>query len=173
MVSRKSSQADKELSLWFYQYCCRVIGKKKVVKTKRQICNAIDHVVNLDKRFLTRIGGSIAEGLGLKSSDYDMSLIINTGTLYHIYEHDTDINTKRELIPLALQTDDTKPGYTKLKLMDKSREKECSDYLESLGDETFFSSENFVPKTRWKESQNENKISKAYLDSLFYAITAI
>ncbi|XP_071141970.1 uncharacterized protein [Mytilus edulis] len=142
MVSRKGSQAGNELSLWFYQYCCRVIGDRKVVRTKRQICSAIQHVMNLDKRFITSISGSTAEGLGLKGSDYDTMLIINT--LFHVYENESDINTKSKLIPLTMMTDGIKTGYTRIKLMDQSRSKECRHYLISIGEEEFFSSKKFL-----------------------------
>lgn len=126
MVLQKSSQVSKELSIQFYQYCCRVVGSKKVVKTKRQIINAMEHVLTLHKTCIMIIGGSIAEGTGLKGSDYDM-MIINA--LYHVYENEADVNIKNKPIPLIIKTNDTKPGYSRIKLIDKSREKECRRFF--------------------------------------------
>ncbi|XP_071142027.1 uncharacterized protein [Mytilus edulis] len=129
---------DKNLSLQFYNYLCNIVGSREVVRTRREIFTGMDIVQNGHSG--TGISsGSKAEGLDLKGSDYDQMGVFNS---FRVYEnlHDDQYNTHE--IPLIMVTSDTKPGFTKLKLVNKSYLDTdiMHDLCEAVGEESYISS---------------------------------
>ena len=68
---------NKNISLLFYDYLCSVIGTKRVVQTRRQICNAVDRVM-YGKIGTVISSGSKAEGLDLKGSDLILCMFLHS-----------------------------------------------------------------------------------------------
>lgn len=104
---------SKKISLQFYDYICGVVGTKRVVKTRRQICNAVDRVM-YGKIGTVVSSGSKAEGLDLKGSDYD---IMHVFTQCQVYENVNAIGKITNKIHLIMDADDSPPGFTLLQLL--------------------------------------------------------
>lgn len=105
---------DKALSLQFYQCLCDIVGSEEVVKTRRKILLALDNVMESENEGNTYISsGSKAEGLDLQGSDYDVMIVDKEVGVYESI-HDVSYST---LGPnFIMDTNDTKPGYTKLRV---------------------------------------------------------
>ncbi|CAC5423065.1 unnamed protein product [Mytilus coruscus] len=102
------------LSLNFYKYLCQKIGSEEVVKIRRLTCIIDDLGVQGPDDQIT--SGSKGEGLHLKGSDYDVMFI---DFLFKVYESDRDIVPQYgRYIPLIMETDDTHPCFTQLRLLD-------------------------------------------------------
>ncbi|CAG2186335.1 unnamed protein product [Mytilus edulis] len=116
---------DKELSRDFYHYLCNIIGSEDVVKTRRNIFTVMDFIINTDKHFTFISSGSRAEGIDLKGSDYDQMQVREGFRVYESimdeYEGVLDEIYTSNKLPLLMDTLDTKPGFTKLKLYNKVR----------------------------------------------------
>ncbi|XP_063406099.1 uncharacterized protein LOC134690056 [Mytilus trossulus] len=135
---------DKNLSLQFYNYLCDIIGSEEVVRTRREIFTVMDIVDKTD--YLTFIStGSKAEGLNLKGSDYDRMGLHNFIRVYESLDEDQSISDE---MPLIMDTNNTKPGFTKLKLVDKSYLDSdiLSAWCETEGEETFISSKRVLER---------------------------
>lgn len=128
---------DEELSLEFYHYFCNIIGSEDVVKTRRNIFTIMDFVVNTNNYNTIISSGSKAEGIDLKSSDYDQMKVLD---LFRVYESMNGRINSRIGMPLLMDTYDTKPGFTKLKLYDKNHRNLSvlpSKWFDNLGQETY------------------------------------
>ncbi|CAC5406048.1 unnamed protein product [Mytilus coruscus] len=98
-------------SLHFYEYLCQKIGSEEVVKVRRLTCISEDMRCS---KFISQISsGSKGEGLDLKGSDID---IIYTDPLYAVYESDKDVVQDIGRIVLIMDTEDTQPCFTHLRL---------------------------------------------------------
>ncbi|XP_071142021.1 protein mab-21-like [Mytilus edulis] len=107
---------DKNLSLQFYDYLCNIVGSEDVVKTRREIFTAKD--ISDNAVFGNYISsGSKAEGLDLVGSDFDIMVLLN---FIRVYENLDDIQSNSDKLLLVMETYDTKPGFAKLKLANKS-----------------------------------------------------
>ncbi|XP_071142017.1 uncharacterized protein [Mytilus edulis] len=106
----------KNLSLQFYYYLCDIIGSEEVVRTRREIFSAKDIV---DHKTLAACisSGSKAEGLDIKGSDYDQMILLS---FIRVCESFNNVQYDSDQLLLVMDTDDTKPGFTKLKLVQKS-----------------------------------------------------
>ncbi|VDI81736.1 Hypothetical predicted protein [Mytilus galloprovincialis] len=135
---------DKNLSLLFYNYLCEIIGSEEVVRTRREIFSAKDIVEH--KTLATCISsGSKAEGLDLTGSDYDQMVLLS---FIRVYESFNNVQYDPYQLLLVMDTEDTKPGFTKLKSVHKSDI--YSDILcgwgETVGEESYISSKHFREK---------------------------
>ncbi|XP_071142025.1 cyclic GMP-AMP synthase-like receptor 2 [Mytilus edulis] len=85
-----------------------------------------------------------AEGLDLKGSDYDTMSFPNFIRMNESL-NDVQYNRYKLKIPSFMDTNDTKPGFTKLKLASKSNLDIDSihDWYETVGEETYISSKCF------------------------------
>ncbi|CAG2219126.1 unnamed protein product [Mytilus edulis] len=129
---------DKNVSLQFYNYLCNIVGSEEVVRTRREILNAKDIVENTTSvTFIS--SGSKAEGLDIKKSDFDLMILIKC---IRVHVGLNDIQLYRNKTPLVMVTNDTKPGFAKLKFVDKSDVDNAitHDCCEILGEETYISS---------------------------------
>ena len=123
---------DKEYSLQIYQYLCDIVGSKDVVKTRRSTILAADTALsNTDHALIS--SGSKGEGLDLNGSDYDIMLVDKHIGVYESI-HDMSSFSPSHGLTLLMDTNLTKPGYTKLKVCDIS-ESYSSIYMECC--ETF------------------------------------
>ncbi|VDI68065.1 Hypothetical predicted protein [Mytilus galloprovincialis] len=101
---------DKNLSLDFYKYLCQKIGSEEDVRVRR--LTWIVHDLGFPEvPHIT--SGSIGEGLDIKGSDFDIMFI---DLLFKVYESDRDVNVRIIKIPLVLDTANTHPCFTQLRL---------------------------------------------------------
>ncbi|XP_071142019.1 uncharacterized protein [Mytilus edulis] len=128
--------SDKHLSLQFYNHVCDIIGSPDVVKTRRKIFTLIDWS---DLKPCGISSGSKAEGLDLNGSDYDA---MYNFSLVRVYESLNDVQSDSDQIILQMDTNDTKPGFTKLKLVSNYIDS-LQHWCESSGEETYISSKLF------------------------------
>ncbi|CAC5406151.1 dinG [Mytilus coruscus] len=135
----------KNLSLQFYNYLCDMIGSQDVVRTRRNIFNVLDIVNTVDNAIFIS-SGSKAEGLDLKGSDYDQ---MHATKIFRVYESLNHVQSATRNIKFHMDTNDTKPGFTKLKLVNKSYLVigELNDLCETVGKETYISSKRFRKQT--------------------------
>ncbi|CAG2198219.1 unnamed protein product [Mytilus edulis] len=141
---------EKNLSLQFYNYLCDIIGSEEVVRRRRQIFTANDFGGSIT--FANCLSsGSKAEGLDIKGSDYDQMMQLK---FIRVYESLDDIQSYPDKIPLVMVNNDTKPGFTKLKLASKLffdrlvynayiSTDVIRNWFEIVGEETFISSKRF------------------------------
>ncbi|XP_052093524.1 protein mab-21-like [Mytilus californianus] len=107
---------DRELSLQFYHYVCCIVGSDEVVKARRKVFMALDYVLeNIQQTFIS--SGSKAEGLDLEGSDYDLMIVDKNVS---VYESIHDVSSSLHELTLVMDTTDTKPGFTKLKVYETS-----------------------------------------------------
>ncbi|CAC5422708.1 unnamed protein product [Mytilus coruscus] len=98
-------------SLHFYEYLCQKIGSEEDVKARR-ITSIVCDIGS--GRFRPIRSGSNGEGLNLKGSDVDLMMISSD---FAVYEYFSDIPARSQKIPLVMDTDDTQPCFTKLKIL--------------------------------------------------------
>ncbi|CAG2221770.1 unnamed protein product [Mytilus edulis] len=125
----------------FFEYLCDIIGSEEVVRTRREIFSAREILENSIE--ITSISsGSKAEGLDLKGSDYDAMLLMN---IFRVYESLNDVHYDLDNASLVMDTHDTKPGFTKLKLVNKAllEHDVINNWCETVGGETYISSKSF------------------------------
>ncbi|VDI08166.1 Hypothetical predicted protein [Mytilus galloprovincialis] len=130
---------DKNLSLRFYNYLCDIIGSPDVVKTRRTIFTLLD-LSDLVSDANDISSGSKAEGLDLKGSDYDRMF---SAPFIRVYERLNDVQYDLDKIILHMDTHDSKPGFTKLKLVSNHYIDSIQDLCVTEGEETFISSKLF------------------------------
>ncbi|CAG2233664.1 unnamed protein product [Mytilus edulis] len=107
----KLMQRQRDDSLRFYKYLCQKIGFEEDVKVRRITSNVCD-IGN--GRFKQIRSGSNGEGLHLKGSDLDLMRI---ETKFKVFENKNDIPVQRRFkIPLFMDTEDTQPCFTKLRI---------------------------------------------------------
>ncbi|VDI33334.1 Hypothetical predicted protein [Mytilus galloprovincialis] len=105
--------SENSLSLEFYKYLCQKIGSEEEVRVRR-----LTYIINdlgIPHTSLNQItSGSKGEGLQLKGSDLDLMYI---DPLYQVYESDREVVPESgRCIPLVMETEDTHPGFTQLRL---------------------------------------------------------
>ena len=135
------NHTDEEISLEFYHYLCNIVGSDDVVKKRRGLFTIMDYVHN-DNGILTFISsGSKAEGLDLKGSDFDRMCVLD---LFQVYENNNNVINGHLHMPILMETNDTKPGFTKLKVHPFFKNIPLwRTTLDTLGEETFISSKRF------------------------------
>ncbi|CAC5373472.1 unnamed protein product [Mytilus coruscus] len=127
---------DKNISMQLHKYLCNIVGSEEVVRARREIFDVKDIVgSNIFVTFIS--SGSKAEGLDLQGSDYDQMMHIN---FVRVYESLNCVESDPYKTLLFMDTSDTKPGFTKLKLVNKSYFNVIDDWCETVGDETLISS---------------------------------
>ncbi|XP_071142020.1 protein mab-21-like [Mytilus edulis] len=135
---------DKNISLQFYDYLCNIVGSEEVVRTRREIFSGIEIVQKASSgTFIS--SGSKAEGLDLKGSDFDQIIYPN---FIRVYEILNCVQSDPDKVPLVMETNDTKSGFTKLKLaIEFDYEFDMiQDWFETVGEEKYISSKRFREK---------------------------
>ncbi|CAG2231751.1 unnamed protein product [Mytilus edulis] len=134
------SQTLEDLSLQFYQVLCNIVGSKDVVKSRRNLFTVMDFTFNDNEHVTTISSGSKAEGIDIKGSDYDQMVVYEA---FRVFESINDEIYLPRKVPLLMDTNGTKLGFTKLKLFTKSHKKisEISEWSYTLGQDTYISSQ--------------------------------
>ncbi|XP_063404180.1 uncharacterized protein LOC134687652 [Mytilus trossulus] len=101
---------DKKQSLDFYQFLCQKIGSEVVVSTRR-IHSIISDIGAAEQKRIT--SGSNGEGLNFKSSDIDYMFLDRS---FKVYESERDVVSQDLSIPFIMDTEDTQPCFTRLRL---------------------------------------------------------
>ncbi|CAC5393323.1 unnamed protein product [Mytilus coruscus] len=133
------SKTDRELSIKIFQYLCNIIGTEEVVKTRRKLFCAFDSVLRILNHTVIS-SGSKAEGLDLNGSDYDQMFIYH---LFQVYENKGKVSSFANNTPIIMDSSDTKPGFTKLKLYKPRHIYHINQWGESVNEETYISSKLF------------------------------
>ncbi|CAG2246616.1 unnamed protein product [Mytilus edulis] len=103
---------DKKQSLNFYKFLCQKIGSEVVVKTRR-IHSIISDIGAAEQKRIT--SGSNGEGLNFKSSDIDYMFLDRS---FKVYESERNVVPQDLSIPFIMDTEDTQPCFTRLRLFD-------------------------------------------------------
>ncbi|CAC5379453.1 unnamed protein product [Mytilus coruscus] len=151
------SKTGKTLSLQFYQYLNNIIGSEEVVKTRRKIFYAIDSAERNSSHIMIS-SGSKAEGLNFIDSDYDQMYVC---VAYRVYNSTNNVSTFSNKIPIIMDSSDTKPGFTKLRMYIMSHAK-GNTFCEIAEGEAYFSSK------RFRESESNKFVYKQYQTSFKY-----
>ncbi|CAG2226808.1 unnamed protein product [Mytilus edulis] len=101
---------EKRESLNFYKYVCQKIGSEEDVRIRR-MAYVISDIGNADSVI---ISGSKGEGLNLNNSDLDVMFIDRS---YKVYDSETEVVLKSNMLPLIINTDETQPCFTQLCLV--------------------------------------------------------
>ncbi|CAC5418865.1 unnamed protein product [Mytilus coruscus] len=133
---------DKYISLQFYNHLCDIIGSQDVVKTRRDVLNATDKLVKKLHNIISISSGSKAEGIDLKGSDYDQMIIFKH---VRVCESLSDVQSNPNEYILYMDTKDTNPGFTKLKLLNKADLDidMIHAWCENAGEQIYISSKRF------------------------------
>ncbi|CAC5426813.1 HARBI1 [Mytilus coruscus] len=115
---------DKCESLNFYKYLCKKIGSEEVVRTRRlAYCISDMSQISGDGSIYS---GSKGEGLDLKGSDLDIMFI---DTNFKVYESETEVIRDGLTIPLIMNTKETKPCFTQLRLLNHHQPHQNFKYM--------------------------------------------
>ncbi|CAG2193175.1 unnamed protein product [Mytilus edulis] len=102
---------DKNLSTNYYKYLCQKIGSEEDVKVRR-LAFIIQDIGTKDN--IT--SGSKGEGLNLSGSDLDIMVVDFRFKVYESDRHYREVSSNHNNIPLIMDTDDTTPCFTLLRL---------------------------------------------------------
>ncbi|XP_071150194.1 uncharacterized protein [Mytilus edulis] len=116
--------ADKCESLHFYKYLCQKIGSEEDVRNRR-LAYCISDILEISEDGKI-YSGSKAEGLDLKGSDLDVMFI---DTNYKVYESETEVILDGLTIPLIMNTEETQPCFTQLRLLNFHRPHQNFKYM--------------------------------------------
>ncbi|XP_063411520.1 uncharacterized protein LOC134694439 [Mytilus trossulus] len=108
---------ERRESLNYYKYLCQQIGSEEVVKMRRLALTMIDIGKPLAcayNMYNTITSGSKGEGLHFESSDFDIMFI---NPFFKVYEPETAVVSKCWSIPLIMNTEETQPCFTQLRLI--------------------------------------------------------
>ncbi|XP_052097038.1 uncharacterized protein LOC127732038 [Mytilus californianus] len=132
---------DKNLSFQFYNYLCDIVVSEEVVRTRREIFTAKD-IVESNTSVTLLSSASKAEGIYLKGSDFDQMILLK---VIRVYESFNNVQYDPYRIILFMDTNDTKPGFTKLKLANELFFDIgiICDWFETVGEEKYISSKRF------------------------------
>lgn len=103
---------EKYESLNFYKYLCLKIGSEEVVRIRRFVLCIPDMSQTLNRKTIS--SGSKGEGLNLKGSDTDTMQI---DPFFKVYESEKEVIYDLWRIPLIMNTEDTQPCFTQLRLL--------------------------------------------------------
>ncbi|XP_063406539.1 uncharacterized protein LOC134690495 [Mytilus trossulus] len=135
------NHTDEELSLEFYHYLCNIVGSEDVVKIRRVLFTIMDYVHNGNGIITLISSGSKAEGLDLKGSDFDIMFVYD---VFQVYENNNNVINGHLHRHFLMETNDTKPGFTKLKTCPFFKNIPfLKTFGDTLGEETFISSKRF------------------------------
>lgn len=112
--------------------CQHIVGTEEQVKTVRMM-NTVRDDLRSNNDWTVITSGSFGDGLQMRGSDLDIMMAIKC---IEVCE-DTNIPFNPDAIYLAIETEDTQPGFTKLRILncnDQSFLKDC----EKIGIEHFF-----------------------------------
>lgn len=112
--------------------CKHIVGTEEQVKTVRMM-NTVRDNLRSNKDWTVITSGSVGDGLQMRGSDLDIMMAIK----YIEVCEETNIPFNPDAIYLAIEIEDTLPGFTKLRILnciDLSFLKDC----EKIGIKHFF-----------------------------------
>ena len=109
--------SDRSLSMFLYQDLCKILGNEEMVRTKRLVSSSSDFILS-NATNLQIASGSTGEGLDQPGSYLHVVSVLNSIPVFE----QLSVVPLRALgqQSLVMDTVDTKPGYTKLKLINIS-----------------------------------------------------
>ncbi|XP_052076604.1 uncharacterized protein LOC127714574 [Mytilus californianus] len=125
-------------SIALYHYLCQnVVGSEEHVKTFRMMNNVRDHFQS-NKKWSFITSGSFGEGLEMRGSDIDIMAVLK-----HIEVcEDTHMDFNADKIHFAMELDDTQPGFTKLRLVNRNCPSILAD-CKNIASDYYFSNLSF------------------------------
>ncbi|CAC5414216.1 unnamed protein product [Mytilus coruscus] len=115
------------MSIALYRYMCQeIIGTEEQVKTIRMMNNIRDYL-NSSNNFITITSGSFGDGLEMRGSDLDIMLVLK----YIEVSEEVNIHFITDTIYFTMASEDTSPGFTKLRLLhnnDQSILEDCDEF---------------------------------------------
>ena len=113
---------DTKLSRKLYDFFCEIVGTPEIVRARRLAYRVLE-ITNVLGPCQIISSGSRSEGLDLEGSDRDTMYL---EPLVRVFETEDEarINDDRYIIPIVMDTTDTKPCFSKLKVVNISRDRE-------------------------------------------------
>ncbi|CAC5363990.1 unnamed protein product [Mytilus coruscus] len=103
---------DKRLSVNYYKYLCQKIGSEEDVKVRR-----LAYVISDIGTKFCITSGSKGEGLNLRGSDFDIMMVAYKFKVYESERNYREVIFHDNKIPLIMDTDNTPPCFTLLRLL--------------------------------------------------------
>ncbi|XP_052077129.1 uncharacterized protein LOC127715146 [Mytilus californianus] len=127
-----------------YHYLCQnIVGTEEHVKSIRMM-NTVRDNLQSDKKHTIITSGSFGEGLEMLGSDLDVMVVIK----FIDVREDIHIALNADNIHFTLETEDTHPGFTKLRLL-HSNDQDILEDCEEIGNDFFYS--NLLFKERFSK----------------------
>ena len=105
---------SRDTSLSLYRYVCHhIVGSEETVKTRRMFLTMKDNLCH-NKVFNVITSGSSGEGLEMKGSDLDIMFVFKD---VNLYEDINSIRLNSAETCVAMEMDDTKLGFSRLRLV--------------------------------------------------------
>ena len=105
---------SRDISLSLYRYLCHhVVGSEEAVKTRRMFHTMGDNLFH-NEVFSKITSGSSGEGLDMKGSDLDIMFVFKD---VNVYEDINSTRLKWAETCVAMEMDDTKLGFSRLRLL--------------------------------------------------------
>ncbi|CAC5380209.1 unnamed protein product [Mytilus coruscus] len=124
------------ISTELYCYMCNhIVGTEDHVKQIR-LLNAVRDNLKFNEKVTTITSGSFGEGLQMRGSDLDIMYVFRNVEVY-----DVKPRFHPNISYLSMDTDDVKPGYTKLRL----------EYMSLFNDLERFRDDRYLSNTSWKQ----------------------
>ncbi|XP_052076793.1 cyclic GMP-AMP synthase-like [Mytilus californianus] len=115
------------MSIALYRYMCQeIIGTEEQVKTIRMLNNIRDYL-NSSNNLITITSGSFGDGLEMRGSDLDIMLVPK----FIEVSEEVNIHFITDTIYFTMASEDTPPGFTKLRLLhsnDQSILEDCDEF---------------------------------------------
>lgn len=121
--------------------CKHITGTEEFVKTIR-LMNTVRDNLNSSHDWTVITSGSFGEGIEMKGSDLDVMLVMKE---VEIHENES-IHINPNISHFKMETEDTHPGFTKLRLI-HSHDRDVFENCIMVGRDHFFS--NFLNKQRF------------------------
>ena len=134
---------DTRLSKKLYDFFCEKVGTPEIVRARRLAYRVLE-IPNVVGPCQIISSGSKSEGLDLEGSDRDLMYLEAHVRVFET-EDEATANDDGYIIPLVMDTTDTKPCFSKLKVVNIPRDREdMNETLHpstvELGEDIFFSS---------------------------------
>ena len=134
---------DTRLSRTLYALFCKKVGTPEIVRARRLTYRVLE-ITNVLGPFQIISSGIKSEGLDLEGSDRDLMYLEPLSRVFET-EDEARINDDGYIVPIVMDTTDTKPCFSKLKVVNIPRDRE--DMNETLyqstvqlGEDIFLSS---------------------------------
>lgn len=111
-----------------YDLLCKVFGSKDVIRLRRKLYTSAEIFIN-SKEYRIIPSGSRAEGVESEGSDYDIMILWKN---IRVYESTFCIDPSDDCLNVIMDTENTKPGFTRLKFLNVERISDMSKHFQSI-----------------------------------------